>query len=92
MKTQTRPCPPIRAKLVRRALARYLAVGSLVVLQSGCSCLPMISAEYGDPAAQMRPVFYTQPFPIPPRHGLFPYGSAVSCPQVSVGRGMARCQ
>lgn len=81
-----------KRSLIPRALVLFVCPVAVTVSLSGCGSAPLYAPDYffiGQPAHHE---FIAHPARLQSPQGLFPYGSAVSCPQVSVGRGLARCQ
>lgn len=75
-----------------RALVLFVCLAAMSVFLCGCGSAPLYPPDYYFIGLPAHHEFIAPPARLQSPRGLFPYGSAVSCPQVSVGRGLARCQ
>jgi hypothetical protein len=64
----------------------------LIAAIQGCVALPVRGVDYVRLGAEHRNAYRGSHEHQRSPSGIFPYGSRVACPQVSIGNGMARCQ
>ena len=72
--------------------AKASGAALLLAALQGCVALPMHRPDYVSYGHVRRHDYPGTHEPLRSPSGIFPYGSRVACPQVSIGHGMARCQ
>jgi hypothetical protein len=86
---ENQPCPP---EACERMLSFIGIVLAAPILLTGCATEQWGNIDYVEPRFVPHHGIFVHSVRAPTPTAIFPYGSHVACPQVSIGNGFARCQ